>query len=113
LGPFSFQIKKKNQFQSQTLFSLFFCPWCKRCERKLLESRAKERKFMLARISAPKTVEIGVKCYFSNGLGGFFALKLTRKTDLILIRFFCFGLISGFGMVFYFFEAMIGLSSYL
>jgi hypothetical protein len=38
---------------------------------------------------------------------------LTRKTYLILIRFFCFGLISGFGMVFYFFEAMIGLSSYL
>jgi hypothetical protein len=46
---------------------------------------------MLARISATKTVEIGVKLFLMMRrahVRGFFTLELTRKTDLILIRFF-------------------------
>jgi hypothetical protein len=93
LGPFSFQIKKKNQLQSQTLFSLFFCPWCERCERKLLESRAKERKFMLARISAPKTVEIGVKLFLMMRrahVRGFFYIEIDEKNRSNLNKIFLF-----------------------
>ena len=111
-----FKLKRKINFSLKLYFPYFFAPSVRDVRESCWNPMPKRENLCWHGFRLPKQLKLVLSCFLWWGeliLGGFFTLKLTRKTDLILIRFFCFGLISGFGMVFYFFEAMIGLLSYL
>jgi len=85
-----FKVKGKINFNLKLYFSYFFAPGVR-------ESRwnpvSKRENLCWHEFRLPKQLKLVSSCFLWWGeliLGGFFTLKLTRKTDLILIRFFLF-----------------------